>query len=310
MIQEPLRLHPLSQRTRRVVGERPCAAGGFERIDLKRCVLSVVDTRTSPADHPSRTAAPIAVRQRIYETLILDTASGREIQALRTAYAAVSETSAIETRPPAVRAPGVESLARTRCAVAIGSGRSPSGAETVADSFSVDGNGAVRPHCDPYATVSAMDISTRAATTEDAEAIEVLLPRLAAFDPLPPGRKRDDLWRPDLVGLQAWARGDAPDTSVRVAMNGDDIVGAGIVTYGPDPFTGQLNAHLLAIVVAPSVDGHGVGQRLMAELDNEARRRGAETMSLNVFTTNERARALYARLGFHEELIRAVRPLR
>ena len=48
----------------------------------------------------------------------------------------------------------------------------------------------------------------------------------------------------------------------------------------------------------------------MAELDDEARRRGAATMSLNVFTTNERARALYARLGFHEELIRAVRPLR
>ena len=87
------------------------------------------------------------------------------------------------------------------------------------------------------------------------------------------------------------------------------MVGAGIVTYGPDPFTGRLNAHLLAIVVAPSVDGHGVGQRLMAELDEESRQRGAYTMSLNVFAENERARALYRRLGFHEELIRAVRPL-
>ncbi len=166
------------------------------------------------------------------------------------------------------------------------------------------------PHSVTCATVSAMEFTTRAATIEDVAAIEVLLPRLAAFDPLPPGRERDDLWRPDLIGLQTWASGDAPDTSVRVATNGDDVVGAGIVTYGPDPFTDQLNAHLLAIVVAPSIDGQGVGQRLMAELDDEARRRGAATMSLNVFTTNERARALYARLGFHEELIRAVRPLR
>lgn len=155
-----------------------------------------------------------------------------------------------------------------------------------------------------------MEIDTRTATTEDADAIEVLLPRLVAFDPLPPGRERDDLWRPDLVGLRAWASGEKPDTSVRVATSGDDLVGAGIVTYGPDPFTDQLNAHLLAIVVAPSVDGYGVGQRLMAELDAEARRRGATSMSLNVFTANERARALYRRLGFHEELIRAVRPLR
>ncbi|MEM7324154.1 MAG: GNAT family N-acetyltransferase [Actinomycetota bacterium] len=154
-----------------------------------------------------------------------------------------------------------------------------------------------------------MKVTTRAATAADATAIESLLPRLAAFDPLPPGRARDDLWRPDLAGLQTWASGERPDTSVRVATTGEDVVGAGIVTYGPDPFTEALNAHLLAIVVAPSVDGHGIGQRLMAELDDDARRRGAATMSLNVFVQNERARALYARLGFHEELIRAVRPL-
>ena len=154
-----------------------------------------------------------------------------------------------------------------------------------------------------------MEIDTRAASPDDAEAIEVLLPRLAAFDPLPPGRERDDLWRPDLIGLRAWASGAQPDTSVRVAVTGEDVVGAGIVTYGPDPFTDEPNAHLLAIVVAPSVDGHGVGQRLMGELDAEARQRGAMTMSLNVFAANERARALYARLGFSEELIRAVRQL-
>ena len=47
----------------------------------------------------------------------------------------------------------------------------------------------------------------------------------------------------------------------------------------------------------------------MTELDRAARERGAVSMSLNVFTANERARALYARLGFHEEVIRAVRPL-
>ncbi len=154
-----------------------------------------------------------------------------------------------------------------------------------------------------------MTITTRAATPADAPAIEVLLPRLAAFEPLPPGRRREDLWRPDLIGLQAWASGEEPATSVRVAVSHDEVVGAGIVSYGPDPFTEELNAHLLAIVVAPSVDGHGVGQQLMGELDAEARRRGAVTMSLNVFTANERARALYQRLGFHEELIRAVRPL-
>ena len=153
------------------------------------------------------------------------------------------------------------------------------------------------------------EIVTRAAEPADAETIERLLPRLAAFDPLPPGRERAELWRPDLDGLRAWASGEQPDTSVRVATLDEVVVGAGIVTYGPDPFTGERNAHLLAIVVDPSVDGRGVGQRLMSELDRAARAHGAVSMSLNVFTGNERARALYARLGFHEEMIRAVRPL-
>ena len=154
-----------------------------------------------------------------------------------------------------------------------------------------------------------MNIETRAAVSADSTAIAALLPRLASFDPLPPGRNRDDLWRPDLEGLEAWADGRSPSTTVRVATADDLVVGAGIVTYGPEPFTGDHNAHLLAIVVAESVDGHGVGQRLMAELDTDARSRGATTMSLNVFVANDRARRLYARLGFHEELIRAVRPL-
>ena len=103
------------------------------------------------------------------------------------------------------------------------------------------------------------EIDTRLAEPADAETIERLLPRLAAFDPLPPGRDRDDLWRPDLVGLRAWASGEQPDTSVRVATLDGVVVGAGIVTYGPDPFTAALNAHLLAIVVDPSVDGRGWG---------------------------------------------------
>ena len=154
-----------------------------------------------------------------------------------------------------------------------------------------------------------MEIDTRAARPADAPAVEALLPRLAAFDPIPPRRTREQMWRPDLAGLRAWASGDEPGTSVRVAVAGGEIVGAGIVTYGADPFSGAPNAHLLAIVVASAVDGHGVGQRLLSELDDEARARGAETMSLNVFTGNQRARALYERLGFHEELIRAVRPL-
>jgi len=47
----------------------------------------------------------------------------------------------------------------------------------------------------------------------------------------------------------------------------------------------------------------------MDEIEADGRERGATVMSLNVMVTNERARSLYERLGFEEEMIRASKPL-
>jgi ribosomal protein S18 acetylase RimI-like enzyme len=47
----------------------------------------------------------------------------------------------------------------------------------------------------------------------------------------------------------------------------------------------------------------------MAEIEADGRERGARVMSLNVMVANERARSLYERLGFEEEMIRASKPL-
>ena len=76
-----------------------------------------------------------------------------------------------------------------------------------------------------------------------------------------------------------------------------------------DSFTGQSAVHLEVIVIDSRVDGHGLGQQLMAEIEADGRKRGARVMSLNVMVANERARRLYERLGFEEEMIRASKPL-
>jgi ribosomal protein S18 acetylase RimI-like enzyme len=47
----------------------------------------------------------------------------------------------------------------------------------------------------------------------------------------------------------------------------------------------------------------------MASAEEAARQRGARSITLHVFETNERARALYARKGFITEWLRCIKPL-
>lgn len=68
------------------------------------------------------------------------------------------------------------------------------------------------------------------------------------------------------------------------------------------------SAHLEALVVADNAEGQGVGGSLLAAAEEEARQRGALSMSLHVFARNQRARKVYERAGFDGELIRYIKP--
>lgn len=150
---------------------------------------------------------------------------------------------------------------------------------------------------------------TRAADVVDAPAIQQLLPRLADF-PSPTRLTTEDVWRYDGVAVAEWAAGDRPQTWVRVAVDqAEQVVGVAVASMVEDSFTGQSAVHLEVIVIDSRVDGHGLGQQLMAEIEADGRKRGARVMSLNVMVANERARRLYERLGFEEEMIRASKPL-
>ena len=152
-----------------------------------------------------------------------------------------------------------------------------------------------------------MILTTRAGESADADAIIELLPRLADYE-LPSRREAAMFWSSDADLVRTWATGDAPATFVRVGLESEArVVGAAIVTMNADYFSGEPNAHLEAIVVHRSADGHGLGRRLIEECEDEAASRGALAMSLHVLGNNHRARALYRKLGYDEEMIRAVR---
>jgi ribosomal protein S18 acetylase RimI-like enzyme len=62
-------------------------------------------------------------------------------------------------------------------------------------------------------------------------------------------------------------------------------------------------ARIYSLVVAPQARGQGIAQRLVQAAERAARRGGRQTMSLEVRVDNQAARALYARLGYQEQML-------
>ncbi len=77
-----------------------------------------------------------------------------------------------------------------------------------------------------------------------------------------------------------------------ITANGADV-GMLSVEYRPD------EVYLARIEILPSRQGQGIGTRIIGALLAEARRRGQDLV-LDVLAVNERARALYQRLGLNE----------
>ena len=63
-------------------------------------------------------------------------------------------------------------------------------------------------------------------------------------------------------------------------------------------------ADVQTIAVVPACEGRGIGSALLAGLIEEARRRGAEDVLLEVRADNPRAQELYLRFGFEQIHVR------
>lgn len=83
-----------------------------------------------------------------------------------------------------------------------------------------------------------------------------------------------------------------------VAKVSAHVVGyAGMMLAGPD-------AHVTTIAVDPAWHRHKIGTRLMLQLVDEALRRNAQNLTLEVRVSNAPAQAMYRRFGFRPAGIR------
>lgn len=148
----------------------------------------------------------------------------------------------------------------------------------------------------------------RPAVAEDRDAMRALLPRLASFD-VPARRRPEHLWRGDEQALLAWLDGDDPDGFAHVAVDDSQVVGVVFARLRKELLSGEPSAHLEVLAVADGVEGRGIATKLIGTSEATAKSRGATTMTLHVFATNTRARALYEKLDYDGELIRFIKEL-
>ena len=124
-------------------------------------------------------------------------------------------------------------------------------------------------------------IRVRAAKARDLDALVELESKVFATDRLSRRSLRRFLTSPSTVFLVA---------------EGDGLAGTAIVLFRP----GSTVARLYSIAVAPHMSGKGVAKRLIMAAERAARRRGCDTMRLEVHETNRAAIARYHKQGYEE----------
>lgn len=149
----------------------------------------------------------------------------------------------------------------------------------------------------------------RPAQIDDKAFILDLVPRLTEFGNVP-GRDSSQMIARDRAVLTSVLEEPSHDTALYVAADDDGRpVGFIHLTTVDDYYTNSAVAHIGDVIVTPAAGGSGVGSALIAFAEKWARERGFALLTLHVFTQNERARALYRRLGFQEEWMRCIKRL-
>jgi ribosomal protein S18 acetylase RimI-like enzyme len=87
-----------------------------------------------------------------------------------------------------------------------------------------------------------------------------------------------------------------PSTTLLIAREASSIVGTATVIVYTSP--ARVKAHIEDVVVDESARGRGVGEALVRECLNVARKRGARVVELESAKPREAANRLYVRLGF------------
>lgn len=154
-----------------------------------------------------------------------------------------------------------------------------------------------------------MTIHLRPFTSSDTNFIESLVPRFSEFD-LPAWRQKDEIDGANLASLKKAMEKPEPGATIFIAED-ETEKRAGFVHLQTqtDYFNGEKVAYISDIAVDTAFEGQGIGRILLDKAEEWAREQGCSLLTLYVFSNNSRARKVYEKLGFKEEVTKYVKPL-
>jgi len=153
------------------------------------------------------------------------------------------------------------------------------------------------------------NIQIRPASIGDKEFIISLLPRLGEFGP-PPWRDVAQMLATDTQVLSDKLMNQPSGTAIFIAED-DQGVALGFIHLqtGTDYYNHEEHGHIADIIVAPEGEGRGIGRVLIEKGEEWARSQGFRWLTLSVFAQNLRAREVYQRLGYGEDIMKYVKEL-
>jgi GNAT superfamily N-acetyltransferase len=153
---------------------------------------------------------------------------------------------------------------------------------------------------------SARTIRVRVARGTDRAFVLDTAARLADFGP-PSWRTSEELIEGEARTLRDFFESPDDGTRLLIAETGDGRVGFALIEELRDYFTLERHGHVGILAVTAGAEGRGAGGALLRAAEAWARDRGFRTLTLNVFSSNQHARAVYEHLGFEEDTVKYIK---
>lgn len=153
------------------------------------------------------------------------------------------------------------------------------------------------------------DITIRPASLEDKDFIISLIPRLVKFGP-PSWRNRNQMTDTDTKLLIDKLKIQPTGTTIFIAQDSKNVpLGFIHLQAGNDYYNKKKHGHISDVIVAPEGEGRGIGSMLIERAEEWARSQDYRWLTLSVFAENLRAREIYERLGFGQDIMKYVKEL-
>jgi ribosomal protein S18 acetylase RimI-like enzyme len=153
------------------------------------------------------------------------------------------------------------------------------------------------------------NIQIRPASIADRGFILSLLPRLLEFGP-PSWRDPAQMIATDMEVVSDKLITQPAGTAFFIAEDKQGVaLGFIHLQTGTDYYQHAEHGHIANLIVTSEGEGQGIGRMLLEKGEEWARWKGYHWLTLSVFAQNQRARNLYSKLGYGEDILKYVKEL-